>query len=824
MRFPQIFRSISSGLAFWFCLSSVLLTVLLSQVIEHTVTQAVRAQISEHLADLAAQTTDRLDHDLFERYREIQLLAASNALTESGHLPAARQKLIDQTQDSYQFYAWIGVTDPAGRVLLSTKHVLEGVDVSARPWFKGALAGRSNVGDLHEAKLLASILPPSGYGEPMRFVDIAFPYVDDAGKAAGVLGAHLSWAWARSVAQSVVSPAAQKRYIDVLIVDRDGTVLLGPAALQGSVLAQQGLRNLQPGAPIAAVDVFNDGKPYLVGYSRSRGHAPFPGFGWSVVVRQDADTAFAPVRAIRQTALWGGIALAILFSGLGILNARRISRPLVELADTVRQYRQGGAAAFEAPASRYQEIAGLAQSFAALVGKLQQHQDSLASLNESLEHRVTQRTAELSSSQERLRLILENSQDAFVAVDGTGRITTWNRQAERTFGHTALQAVGQPLSQLLVPAAMRPQHDAGFARFLDPPAGAVVNDRMELKALHRDGHVIPLEMSVAAFHDGDGIVANAFLRDITEREAAQRRTSDSEQRLRAIADHLPALISCIDRDQVYTFANATYESWLGVSPEALVGMSVAQLLEPQQFQQRQHYLERALQGEMVVFDMAARLHGVERFLHTTYVPARGAGSGVDAVYILSMDITEIKAAEQQMARLARHDSLTGLPNRYYLDEALREAVRRSWRSARPLAVMFIDIDHFKHINDTFGHAAGDTVLQTFAQRLVAAVRATDTVARLAGDEFVIVLENVQAAVEAETVARKILASLSEDILVEHHHLRLGASIGIACSDADCMVPAQLLARADRALYVAKANGRNGFAWAPQTVAALSNGG
>jgi hypothetical protein len=155
MRFPQIFRSIS-GLAFWFCLSSILLTVLLSQFIEHTTTQAVRAQISENLADLAAQTTDRLDHDLFERYREIQLLAASNALTESGHSPAARQKLIDQTQDSYQFYAWIGVTDLAGRVLLSTKHVLEGVDVSARPWH-GAARTRSAAGQCAGAAGLAEL-------------------------------------------------------------------------------------------------------------------------------------------------------------------------------------------------------------------------------------------------------------------------------------------------------------------------------------------------------------------------------------------------------------------------------------------------------------------------------------------------------------------------------------------------------------------------------------------------------------------------------------------------------------------------------------------
>jgi diguanylate cyclase (GGDEF)-like protein/PAS domain S-box-containing protein len=803
-------RSIATSLALWFALSSILLTVLVSQVIERATTASLHAQIGEKLADLAYQTTDKLDQGMFERYREAQLMASRNSFTDPRSPLAVRQALIDQTQDSYKYYAWIGITDTTGRVIVATKHVLAGVDVSARPWFVDAIKGTRHVGDLHDAKMLASILPPAASGEPLRFVDIAFPYLGNDGKVAGVLGTHLSWEWARMIERSVITPSVRRSHIDALIVGRDGTVLLGPVALQGTRIDLPGLKVGADGNTRSAVERFTDGKSYLVGYSRSQGHPPFPGFGWTVLVRQNAEEAFAPVREIQQKVLWSGFAIAVLFTLFGVLSARRISRPLVQLAEDVRHYRTGTVAALRAPGTAYPEITDLATSFLTLVDNLERNEDALKRLNASLEQRVMERTAALAKSEDRLRLILENSNDAFIAIGSDGRITDWNRQAERSFGWTAAQAIGRDMADLIIPAAYRKMHNIGYARFLKSGSGPVINNRIEITGLHALGHEIPIELSVAALHDGTGYVANAFLRDITERKAAERRITDSEQRLRAIADHLPVLIACVDRNQTFTFANATFEDWMGVKPQAVIGMHMQALLGAELYGQRRDFIERALRGEEVVFDMASEARGVSRHVHTTYVPNVDAQGVANGFYALTMDVSEIKAAEQQMAQLARHDTLTGLPNRLLLDEKLAEAARRSHRSGAPMAVMFLDVDHFKRINDTLGHAAGDRVLQEFARRLKGCVRTTDTVGRLAGDEFIVILENLHAPAEAEAVARKIIASLAAEVLVDDSPIYITTSIGIAYTSGANLIPHELMAHADEALYAAKRNGRNTY--------------
>ena len=172
--------------------------------------------------------------------------------------------------------------------------------------------------------------------------------------------------------------------------------------------------------------------------------------------------------------------------------------------------------------------------------------------------------------------------------------------------------------------------------------------------------------------------------------------------------------------------------------------------------------------------------------------------------------TRLRETEKRLNKLARFDSLTGLPNRYELNERLENAIRRRHRSGKRLAVLFLDVDHFKAINDTMGHAVGDAVLKEFAERLLLAVRETDTVARLAGDEFVIILEGLNEAVEADTIAQKIIDKVRHDWRIENHQIALTTSIGVACGFANELLPSDLLALADAALYRAKAEGRDTF--------------
>jgi diguanylate cyclase (GGDEF)-like protein len=179
---------------------------------------------------------------------------------------------------------------------------------------------------------------------------------------------------------------------------------------------------------------------------------------------------------------------------------------------------------------------------------------------------------------------------------------------------------------------------------------------------------------------------------------------------------------------------------------------------------------------------------------------------------IGRDITEQKLAEDNIRRLARFDTLTGLANRASLFEQVDHAIARSRRSNRPFAVLFIDLDRFKDVNDAFGHATGDDVLRSMAQRLQAAIRARDSAARIGGDEFVVVAEEFERPEVVAEFAARLLDTLAEPVLLRGQECRVGASIGIALYPADGEDAPTLLKRADVAMYRAKEAGRNGFAF------------
>jgi len=177
---------------------------------------------------------------------------------------------------------------------------------------------------------------------------------------------------------------------------------------------------------------------------------------------------------------------------------------------------------------------------------------------------------------------------------------------------------------------------------------------------------------------------------------------------------------------------------------------------------------------------------------------------------ISQDITERKRREAEDRFLAHHDTLTGLPNRRLLDDRLRQALHLAQRRDARLAVMLVDLDDFKQVNDRFGHRAGDAVLREVAQRLAACMRKADTLARQGGDEFVVVIPELAQPGDCEVVAGKILRALDPPVEVERQQVRVGASIGVSLYPADARDGEALLRNADAAMYRAKQSGGNGF--------------
>ena len=353
---------------------------------------------------------------------------------------------------------------------------------------------------------------------------------------------------------------------------------------------------------------------------------------------------------------------------------------------------------------------GELEYFVSIIKDIQERKEAEASLTElrkDLENRVETRTRDLrlanemlssfmaqqlQSEQElrkreaELQMVLQNANDAYVCIDHNGVIRDWNQQAEQTFGWSSQEAIGRRLDEMIIPVTMREAHRAGLRHYLATGEHNVLNRRIELTAVRRDGTPLPVEVRVSPLSIDGKTIFSAFLHDITERKQVE-----------AIREHE-----------------------------------------------------------------------------------------------------------------ATHDPLTGLLNRRGMFDLLSQAIARVKRTRASLALLFIDLDGFKQINDTHGHEAGDAVLREVAARLQASIRQTDTAARLGGDEFTVILENIKHGIpDANMLAQKILETLQHPIQLDSVTATISASIGISMHHPDDERSAdQLVNAADSAMYTAKHAGKN----------------
>lgn len=333
-------------------------------------------------------------------------------------------------------------------------------------------------------------------------------------------------------------------------------------------------------------------------------------------------------------------------------------------------------------------------------------------------------------------------------------------------------------------------------------------------SIERKGREVHFRVHLTPQRDDGGEVVgfHSMTFDVTALRQAELARARTEERLRQITDNLPVLISYLDGEERLQFANETYRRWLGADPVRAIGRPLREVVGADFYAPRQAQLARALAGERVEFESSTETLGVPRTTRTSYIPDTAPDGSVRGVYALSTDVTALKEVQRQLQALARYDTLTGLPNRLQYGEKLPEALARAERSGRGLALMFLDIDRFKAINDDLGHAAGDLVLRSFAQRLRGSVRQTDTVVRLAGDEFVVILEDLHDDREPQLVARKLVEQMTLPIEIDGRPVSVTTSVGIGYQHRTTTTHGgdALLALADQALYDAKRAGRNTY--------------
>ncbi|MFC7372821.1 diguanylate cyclase domain-containing protein [Fictibacillus iocasae] len=517
------------------------LTLLLSVAIGRYTSEELKSEIGNSVAQNAYQTSDKLDSFMWARTEEVKMLSQLSDL----HQLKDKQRikgLLENLKEGIPFYSWIGYLDTKGNVLVSTGGILEGKNISQRPVFMEGLQGPF-IGDVHDAVLLAKLLPQSSTSNgPLRFVDISMPVYGESGEKTGVLATHLSWEWANDVERSILKPVDKSKKIEVFVIsERDQAVVLGSKDLIGKKLRIKSVKQAEKGKNSWTMETWPDGKKYMTGYVKGSGYMDYEGLGWTVLVRQPADIAFAPVNDLQQFIMMTGLLCALVFAVIAWFLAGRVSQPLGSISSAALQLKNG--------------------------------------------HNV---------------------------------------------------AIPEP-------------------------------------------------------------------KGITEIE--------------------------------------------------ILSASLKELIH-------------------------------------------------------SLSATEKEL--DKMENIAQHDSLTGLPNRLALDDFIATAAKQAVQDDQPVSFLYIDLDDFKPVNDTYGHQTGDLLLKQVAQRIQRCIRSGDFAARLGGDEFAVILPHTgtQYQAEARKIAERIVKDLHKPFTLGDVIVTIGCSIGGAVWRDAKENPSNVLRLADEALYKAKRNGKN----------------
>ncbi len=430
--------------------------------------------------------------------------------------------------------------------------------------------------------------------------------------------------------------------------------------------------------------------------------------------------------------------------------------------------------------------------------------------------------------EEHYRLIIENVEDhAIFTVDPQGRHTSWAPGVEKILGHTEEEFVGRPSSLIFTPEDIEQgAHEQELETALSE--GRAVEERWHVR---RDGSRFFSSGIVTPLWDEGGNLKgfSKVMRDTTERKRGEEeirrlneslegrveeRTAElreSQERFRRAFEGSPIGMALTSLDRQYLQVNRALCEMLGYSEEELVATTFRDITHPDDMKISEEHDRRALKGELDSYRLEKRYvhaegHTVWGLLNASLLRDEG---GRPLYFVTQIqDITERKEYEEQLRHQAFHDGLTGLPNRALLMDRLERALARAARRQESVAVLYVDIDRFKLVNDSLGHEAGNELLRQVADRLRGCLRQEDTAARLSGDEFVVLLEDVQSEGEATAVAQRILGRIGHLYEIGGREVGLSTSIGVALGGAGQeKKPEDLLRAADAAMYRAKNAGK-----------------
>ena len=423
--------------------------------------------------------------------------------------------------------------------------------------------------------------------------------------------------------------------------------------------------------------------------------------------------------------------------------------------------------------------------------------------------RRSQVIQQLKESEETNQVLFEQTPIGLALCRMDGRFVRVNPAFARTVGYTVDELLAMHYGDIT------PGEYADIdARKLQELETTGVYAPYEKEYIRKDGRRVDVRLRGTLVERRGKRFTWSSVEDITAKKRAERALRESEQLYRNLFDSASEAILMMDGDRFIDCNPQTLELF-GCSREDIINQPPYKFSPPEQpdgtdsREKALAHIEAALAGEPQKFEWRhQRLDGTPFDVLVTL--NRVQLEGRTFVQAILRDITERKQAEEQLRYQAHFDTLTGLPNRVLAFDRISQAITRARRVETPVAVLFIDLDGFKHVNDTWGHAAGDRALGRIARRLASAVRAQDTIARLSGDEFLAVLPDLAQPEDAGEVASKLIDAVNEPLPVDGATTRVGASIGITTFPGGGENADQLIHRADKAMYAAKTGGRNTF--------------
>ncbi len=507
-----------------------------------------------------------------------------------------------------------------------------------------------------------------------------------------------------------------------------------------------------------------------------------PAAGWFVAAALPTDEAFAPIHDIRRNILMATLFLTFVAGTVVWWMLQRQLQPLETTASTLARMGRTAQEVEPLPVDRADEIGQLITAFNELIKHLQKREQALQ------------------ESEERFKA-LHDASFGGISIHDKNIILDCNQGLSDMTGFRHEELIGMSGLQLIAPA-WRNQVMQYILEGFDQP--------YEAEGLRKNGEIYPMTIRGKNIPYRGRQVRVTEFRDITEQKLAEQ-----QQRIAAIAFESQEGMIITDASHRIVRANQAFAEITGYPVDEIIGQTPDFLASSRHDETFIVSMIKTLeddgrwQGEI----WSRRKNG-EIFPCRVVITGVRSESGAITHYVGNIDdITRRKLAEDEIRHLAFFDQLTGLPNRRLLADRLTQALAASSRQNRCGALLFIDLDNFKTLNDTLGHDQGDLLLQNVAQRLKECVREADTVARLGGDEFVVMLESLSgnlqdAASQAEAIGEKIIASLDRPYSFAGYEHHSSASIGVAMFQSNTDSPDELLKRADLAMYQAKSSGRN----------------